>query len=330
MRKGQTGSMKRKNNRIHIPHVRHLAILFIMVILCYPEALPARDVPNPQEPGLTASLNKESVPVGGIVELTLSFHLPEGAKIGSPPEIKGLEGLTVLERETGEGTIRLRLLVDKLGSWKTGEISLSYRDRNGQPSALKTGPLSVTVLSNLGEKPEEARLKPIQDIIPVSPFWMKVRSWLILLLIVILIGLGLLYVYRRRKIRSLTAELMDPPHVRARRELSELEARMLFEKGDVKAFYFRFSEIIRQYLESLRGFHAVEYTTEEIASRIREEQDRILLPLLRQADLAKFAENRPSSGRKDEEVKTVLSYIERTCATFENDIRQDTPGGNVR
>ena len=309
------------------------AILFILVILYHPGVLLAEDRSDTsnRSPGLTASLNKESVPVGGIVELTLAFHLPEGAKIASPPDIKGLEGLTVVKREAGEGIIRLQLLVDRLGSWKTGEISLAYTDVEGRSRSLKADPVSLTVLSNLGEKPEDAQLRPIQDIIPVRSFWSRYWHWLGLgLLLVVITGLFLFYRSRRRAIGSLTAELIDPPHIRAKKAIAELEKERLFEKGDVKAFYFRFSEIVRQYLEGLRGFPAVELTTEEITSRIGQEQDRKMLPLLRSADLAKFADSIPSAARKEEELKTALSYIEETGTIFEQNSGQYALGGDTR
>ena len=322
-----------KRNRQNINVFYSVAILFILVILCHPGVLPAEDRNDTsnRSPSLTASLNKDSVPMGGIVELTLAFHLPEGAKIGSPPAIKGLEGLTIIKREAGEGIIRLWLLVDRLGSWKTGEISLAYTDGEGRSSSLKAGPVSLTVLSNLGERPEDAQLRPIQDIIPVRSFWIRYWLWLGLgLLLAVITGLFLFYRSRRRAIGSLTAEVIDPPHVRAKKAIAELEKERLFEKGDVKAFYFRFSEIVRQYLEGLRGFPAVELTTEEIASRIGQEQDRKMLPLLRNADLAKFADSIPSAARKEEELKTALSYIEETGTLFGQNSGQYAGGGDIR
>jgi hypothetical protein len=103
-----------------------------------------------------------------------------------------------------------------------------------------------------------------------------------------------------------------PPHIRAKKEIEELDAQRLFENGHAKRFYFRFSEILRRYLGSLRGFPAVELTTEEIARCIDREQDRGLLALLRQADLVKFADRVPTPARKELEVKTALSYIQET------------------
>ena len=109
----------------------------------------------------------------------------------------------------------------------------------------------------------------------------------------------------------------DPPHIRAVKEIEELEGRSLFEKGHAKAFYFRFSEILRRYLEAIRGFPAAEFTTEEIAHHIKTEQDRTLLPLLRQADLVKFADTVPTPARKEETVKAALDYIHETGPTDE-------------
>jgi hypothetical protein len=118
-------------------------------------------------------------------------------------------------------------------------------------------------------------------------------------------------------VRDIVAEALESPHLRAQRELDDLESQGLFESGQIKAFYFRFSEILRHYLEGLRGFPAAEFTTEEIASRVDREEDRKLLPLLRQADLVKFADSTPTPARKEEAVKAAQAYIRDTGAVLE-------------
>ena len=69
----------------------------------------------------------------------------------------------------------------------------------------------------------------------------------------------------------------------------------------------------------MRGFPAAEFTTEEITSCLNNEQDRRLLPLLRQADLVKFADTIPTQARKEEAVSTALSYIHETSPDPETD-----------
>ncbi|MBW1911693.1 MAG: hypothetical protein JRI43_00720 [Deltaproteobacteria bacterium] len=289
-----------------------LLILLIILNIIFSPALSRSQT-------LSTALDRDSARVGSTVVITLSYHLPEGATLPSPPEIGGFEDLKSMDMETGQGLIRIRLLVERLGTWKTGVISVTYKDKDGNAQEITADPVSLTVISNLGDRPEDARLKPIQGILPTSPLWLKYLPWSGGLLVLLAAGLLLFYWFRRRRGGKRSFISMDPPHVLARKEIEELEGQGLFEKGDIKAFYFRFSEILRRYLESLRGFPAAEFTTEEITLRIDREQDREVLPLLRQADLVKFADSIPSTARKEEEVEKAFSYIRETGVFFEQE-----------
>lgn len=304
-------------------------LLFIIVILFFvqPATLWSQDDIKDSGQTLSTSIDRDSARVGGIVELSLKYHLPEGARLPAEPKIKGIEGLTTVDRRIGPGLIRIRLLVDRLGPWKTGALSLSYIDKEGKSQVLTTGPVSLAVTSNLGDKPAEAELKPIQGIIPIRPLWLKYLPWTAGLLGILLIVSVLFWWYKRVHGKKSSIIPQVPPHIRAGKEIEELDAQRLFEKGHAKRFYFRFSEILRRYLGSLRGFPAVELTTEEIARCIDREQDRGLLALLRQADLVKFADRIPTPARKEEEVKTALSYIHETSPVLETGHEMDVSRG---
>jgi hypothetical protein len=302
--------VRREDGLFSRSFLRILLSVLLAIPLC-PAMLWSQDGKLDSGPSLTAFLERDSAKVGSTVVLTLRYRLPEGAGFFDIPEIKGLENLTHVDREIGPDEIRITLLVDQLGSWRTGPLSLNYLDEEGKTQVLTTDPVSLTVLSNLGEKPEEAELRPIQEIIPTTPLWWKYVPW-VAGIAGLLIVFGLLWWYHKRRRKELSAMSQDPPHVWAKKEIELLEAQELFEKGQAKAFYFRFSEIMRQYLEALRGFPAAEFTTEEITLCINYEQDRRLLPLLRQADLVKFADAIPTPARKEEEVKTALAYIHET------------------
>ncbi len=291
-------------------------MVLVCILLCFGAA---RTIVGAESPvGLVATLNPPSAKVGSTILLTLSYHLPEDARLSPDPQIKGLEGFTIVNRQTGPGQIRVRLLVDRIGQFKSGPLSLSYSDKEGKEGFLQTEPVNLTVLSNLGERPEEAQLKPIYGIIPTTSGAIKYLPWVIIALIVCAAGIGLfLWIKRRRNRRSFGIS-QDPPYTLAKREIDELESQRLFEKGHIKEFYFRFSEIMRRYLESLRGFPAAEYTTQEIALSIQKQEDRQLLPLLQQADLVKFADLAPTPAKKDDEIKDALSYIRETGTAFES------------
>ena len=284
-----------------------LAAAVVLAVLA--AATAAAEDPLPRGGSLTASFEPAQVPVGGLSLLTLGFLLPEGGRLTDPPEIGGLEGLTVIRLEESPGTIRLSLLADRLDRWEAERITVAYLDGAGEKQTLGTGGAALDVLSNLGEKPEEAELRPLREILPTVPVWLKFFPWAAGLLVLLLCAGAVYWWLRRKRTRSLAAGEEDPPHVVARRALDRLEARGVFEEGKVKEYYFALSEIMRRYLESVRAFPAAEYTTEEIARHMRLEEDLKLLGLLREADLVKFADDLPTAVRKGEGVRRALAYI---------------------
>lgn len=272
---------------------------------------------------MRASLEQDSAKVGSIVELCLKYRLPPGAHLPLEPKIRGIEGLTILDRQVGPGQIRIKFLVDRLGLWTTGALSIDYLDRDGETKVLTAEPVSLEVISRLESKSGNAELMPIQGIMPTKSLWLRWISWSALGAVILLIIFFLFWWYKKRRTEESSIVPQVPPHVRAEQDIQELDAQRLFEKGQIKLFYFRFSEILRRYLGSLRGFPAVELTTEEIARRIEKEQDRTILALLRQADLVKFADRVPAPAKKEQEIKTALSYIRESSQHLETDQEPD-------
>ena len=261
---------------------------------------------------LKASFDRTSARIGETVVLSLGYTLPEGGTLPEPPQVGGVEGLTILGRETVPNGIALKVLVDQLEALKTGPLVLVWLDKEKKPQKLYADSVKLQAASNLGEKPAEAQLRPPQDIVPVRPPWLRYLPWALGLLALLLVAAGLYWWWKKRRRQSEIAQAAEAPHVWASREVQRLEAQKVFEKGKVKEFYFRLSEIMRRYLEAIRGFPAAEYTVEEIARSVSDERDRQLLVLLRQADLVKFADVVPTAARKEEEVQAALAYIGAT------------------
>jgi hypothetical protein len=301
-----TSAFRLPNSRLRIPTFVIIFIIFASWISW------AGETANEESGTLTASLDQASVPVGGVVWLTLDYRLPEGGRLPEKLEVNGLDDLSVLKQDINPGQIRIQLLVDQIGQWQSEPIGLTYLDEQDQKQLLTTQPISIQAVSNLGEKAEEAELRPIRDIVPVTSIWQRYLLWLAAIVALALIGLGLFWWYKRRGKPAGPAEYTEPPDVRARRELLGLETKQYFDKGRVKKHYFVFSEILRRYLEAIRNFPAAEYTTEEIARHISAEPDRKLIPLLQQADLVKFADIVPTRNHKEEDIKAALAYIRKT------------------
>jgi len=265
-------------------------------------------------PSLALSVDKKTVAVGDHLRLDLNYTLPVNTRISDEPDIDGFPDLTIVEQLVTDGTITIRCIVNRLEDFSIGPLSFTYRDDAGKTGRLESNTVDITVTSNLGDKPEDAALRPIQDIMPITTRWDLYLPWIVAAVIIALAVAGWCVWRKRRKIGEIAAEVMEPPHLRARRELDDLIARGIFEAGNVKAFYFVFSGIIRRYMASVCGFPAAEMTTEEIVRRIvSRSQEQGLLPLLRQADLVKFADDVPTLERKERDVAAARDYIDMTA-----------------
>jgi hypothetical protein len=330
---------------------RRRRILAVILWGVLPAFLPVGTMPGhtaevpkntPNAPGLRASLIPEQAKVGDIVTLILTYTLPEGASLPEKVHIQGLKGFEVLTHKVtpleperkgqhsgAQGKIRFKLLVDRVDAFKTGPLRVAYRDRSGETHVLKADPVTLTVTSNLGPKPEEARLAPIYGILPTTASWLVHLPWILGGLLALALAAALFFWFRRCRRRTTSAGDTIPPHLRAQREIRELEVEGLLERGEIKVFYFRLSEILRRYLEALRGFPAAEYTTEEIAAAIRNPEDRDLLKLLRVADHIKFADMRPTPAGQEETLKHAHFYIQKTGSVFGATDQDQTSAGRT-
>lgn len=288
-----------------------LAAFFALVMTAYSPAYVRAAIATEPDSFLKATFEQTEALFGDTVTLRVEYKLPLGAQFAGKDQLKGLEGLAIIDIERKAGNFFIQLMADQSGVMTIKNISLEYTDKDGQKLALTTPPVTINVASTLGEKPEEAELKPIEDIVPTTPLIIKLLPYLAGAAGVLLIAGLVIWFIRRRRRKKLFPEKVAP-HVRAMELIEELESEKLFESGRVKDYFFKFSGILRRYLEEIRGFPAAEYTTQEIALAVTEAGDHDLLPLLKNADMAKFADHIPSQSRKEEEVQKAISYIKQT------------------
>lgn len=261
---------------------------------------------------LTLSVDKQEAMFGSIIELNLNYTLPAGASMGEKPQIKGIENLYVVDKNIMPGHIVIRVLLDTPQMLETKSIKLAYLDSKGRKNFLTAPGISVKVLSNIPGNEKQPDIKPIIDIMPAKRIWTWWLGWAMALIILALALVAVIMGIKKWKSKGQYTRVADPPHILARKQLDDLLREHLFEKGLYKDFYFRLSEIIRKYIESVRGFPAGEYTTEEIARHLVKDPDKEILTLLRHADLVKFADAVVSPHKNQEEIRAVFEYITRT------------------
>ena len=106
-----------------------------------------------------------------------------------------------------------------------------------------------------------------------------------------------------------------PPGELARRELADIQAMRLPQKGEFKAYYTLLSETVRKFVGAEYEFHVLERTTEEILGEIRrrdmpESVKQRINALLPEADLAKFAKYAPSVANADAAMQDAARIVD--------------------
>jgi len=180
----------------------------------------------------------------------------------------------------------------KIYFWKKGAASKDKHE-------IETEQLTVKVNSILPEKYADLKIKEIAG--PVElPSGPGVWLYLVGAVALILISGAVFFILRLRR-RKVEEAAKVPAHELAYDELEKLLAEGLIEKGHIKLFYFRISDILRHYIDNRFGLRAPERTTEEFLEELssnspfEHEHDKLLKEFLKHCDLVKFAEYQPTN-----------------------------------
>jgi len=176
-----------------------------------------------------------------------------------------------------------------------------------------TDAFRVYVLSVLAEGDTLLRdVKPMERYPGQLPLWVYVLWGVIIIALIIY-----LIVSRPKKVRveapkPAPKEVVVAAWELALRELSALEASGLLVAGDWNKVYFRFSEILRGFLERNYRFAALEMTTREIAEIMRGRQitkQQELIAFFRACDKVKFAKLFPDFEEAQGHLQWLKSYF---------------------
>lgn len=159
----------------------------------------------------------------------------------------------------------------------------------------------------------------------------EILPW-VLLAIAVITGaiLGYKYLKRPRKTEEEEKSKIpdEPIHIITFRELDKLENKELWQKGKVKEYYSRLTEILRFYLEIRYGIRALEMTSEEIINKlsgegIEKNNFESLKVILRNADLSKFARYSHDSKTNTGSMDAARTFVRDTYKTNDPDQEGD-------
>ena len=176
---------------------------------------------------------------------------------------------------------------------------------------------SIGVVVNTIELAEDAELKDIKAPIHTPISFDEIYPYLLALLVLgLLIYLIRWFVKNRKNSPSqpIAVEKKIFPHEIALNNLEVLNAKKLWQSGDVKTYHSELSEIIRTYIEDGLGTPAMEIPTHEILFQLQQKRIDVskLKEVLTRADLAKFAKARPLDIENEESLKIGYDFIHTT------------------
>ena len=205
----------------------------------------------------------------------------------------------------------------ELGELELPVVSVAVAAPNGTVRTLFTDPFRIGVES-VGLD-ESGDIRDIRGPLSISRNWWALLPWLLLIAAA---AAGAAYLHRRRRARPVAVESRPaaPPrpfHLVALEALDELERSALLERGQVKRYHVRISEIIRTYVEGQLRVPALEMTTGEVVDGLRRAAlgDRItgtFGTFLGRCDLVKFAKMRPGVDDSRELMGTARSLVGMT------------------
>ncbi len=174
----------------------------------------------------------------------------------------------------------------------------------------------------------------IKDLKPVmkAPYTLRdFMPYLLLLLGLLLLGLLIWFYIRNHKqnkpLIKLPSKPQPPPHQIAMADLEELKREQLWQKGQVKEYHSRLTDILRTYFEARFGVDAREMTSDEIADAMKDhlsDMERMadLKTILSMADMAKFAKARPMGADNELSMTLAVSIV---SSTIPAPVRKESP-----
>jgi hypothetical protein len=285
-----------------------------------------------QEVKVSAAFDTTRIYIGDQIKFTVTIDKPVNYILSVPifrdtlmKNIEILNGPTIDTTLLNKGLIRIRERY-LITSFDSGfyQIPPVYAEMKNE-SGIKRyySDYSFLEVKRVKITPPDSKAKIFDIIKPYSaPLTIgEILPWVLLLLLGSA-GVWFLVRYLKKIRMNKKGEIpllnTDPAHVIAFRELERLREEKLWQKGEIKKYYTRLTEIIRQYLENRFRIFSMEMTTVETLAELtktgfREDENyRRLRTVLTGADLVKFAKYYPEPSENEQHFDDAWEFVEFT------------------
>ena len=292
---------------------------------------------NGQNVNVTSSFDSSRIFIGDQIKFIITVDQPSDLRLRLPffkdtlcKNIEILSGPVVDSSSIQNGRIKIieRYLITSFdsGYYQVPPVFAEMKNENG----LKRFYSDYSQLEVMRVKiaPADTTLK-IYDIIKPyrAPVTLgEVLPWvLIVALIIALVWTAIRFIRKLKKSKTAVEAVIDPDpaHVIAFRELEKLREEKLWQKGEIKNYYTKLTEILRQYLENRFRVFSLELTTSETLMALlkvgfkKDVSYNQLKTVLNGADLVKFAKYSPEPSENESHFQNSWDFV---LATKENEV----------
>ena len=278
---------------------------------------------------INSTVDKDKILIGDVVTYSVEVAHDEDVELQMPSLAANLGAFEIRDYKVVDPVKRDNEVVEQtnysISTFDTGEfeipaLAVQFRaigDSTWQ--SIKSEPILITVASLDPDSTGD-----IRDIkLPKTPpqDYRAIVKWsLIGLLGPAFVAFLIYYIKRRREGKSLLprrARPQRPAHEIALEALDDLVKSDLLSSGEVKEYYTRLSDIVRQYIQDRYFIMALEMTTTQLLramqdASLAETSVATIADLFSTCDLVKFAAFMPDEATHEIKTKSAFDFINDT------------------
>lgn len=272
-------------------------------------------------------LEPSKIVIGDQTKLSYELTQDKSERVSCPvfsdTITKGVELVETLKPDTidlGGGRIQVKLDY-MVTAFDSGFYFIPAQKFVSINDSVQSKPLGLLV--DTVETGEQAEINPVKDIMDPPFLWSEFFYWAGIVLLVLLIVALIIYMIMRERLNKKLdfvfhrEEPAIPPYQIALQQLEEVKSEKAWQSGDIKAFYTRVTDIMREYMMGQFSINAMELTTDEILALTKknpefEQVRQILKEVLELSDLVKFAKFIPLEDENNRSMLNAFAFVEKT------------------
>lgn len=306
--------------------VKRYFFILISIALLFSRGISAQQVTA------KASVDSSSYTVGDFINYTITVNYNKNVRVFRPSikdSLKGIEIIKDAELSTKENDILSTAVIKfVLSKYDSGDVKIPpmpvYYSVGSDTTKklLFTNPVSFTVRTLRVD--QTADIKDVKEPLKIPMDWRIILFWFLGIAVVagLIVWAVMYYRDKQAQKKGIVKVIEKKPHEIALDSLKELEAKQLWQKGNIKQYHTELTDIIRRYFENRFFISALEMTTSELVQKLSQVRGAdvildITSAFLNNADMVKFAKFVPMDKVNEEMMQQAYKIVEITIPRIE-------------